>query len=486
VTVKSVSTSPPITSTSDSEPVLVSIPRANLWQRLLSGGLWVVGARFFGVTSTVLANAVLARQIAPEAFGDFVVVCSIANAASLVAIFGMNSGVVRFVAEQLAHDNRTGARHVLRLCYRLAAYAIFVTTLVVFVGMYISRGHFLSLARPTQIAVLTACALAIQAFGNLNAAALRGLGEMRYSSVLGGQAGAVGPMANSLFLVLVAGFAWITQMTLIGVVSAYVAALAIGLVVGSGWLLRTASSVLGPRESNPIAAESAPTSAWTILAACLPMLLVQILSVASKQGGVWVAGAACSPQELALYAGANRAIQLVGIPLSLINLSVMAFIPQLRMQGRLRELERILRVSAGWAAIPSFLALLAFLLAPAQILEIFLGPKYRGAAGLLSILSLGQFVLVWVGCSELVLVLSGHARSAAVANAVAACTILAGGPLVTQLYGSSGLAVLASAVIVGQGLAQWILTRTLLRISTHATFFPWRMPETSAVMCVDR
>jgi O-antigen/teichoic acid export membrane protein len=423
----------------------------------------------------VLANVVLARKLAPESFGDFVVVCSIANAASMVAIFGMNSGVVRFVAEQLAHDNRAGARHVLNLCFRLAAYATSITTIVVLVGMYFCGGPFLKLARPSPIAILTACALAIQAFSNLNAAALRGLGEMRYSSMLGGQAGAVGPMANILFLVLVAGLACIRQMTLVEVLSVYVTTFAIALVVGSSWLRRTASIILESRESNPLAMPTAPLGSWTILAACFPMLLVQILSVVSKQGGLWVAGTTCSPQELALFAGANRAIQLIAMPLGLVNLSVMAFIPQLRMQGRLQELERVLRVTAGWAAIPSFLALLAFELAPAPILGIFLGPNYRSAATLLSILSFGQFALVWVGSSEFTLVLSGHARAAAITNAIAACTILAGGPLIARSYGTNGLAVLSSAVIAGQSLAQWMLTRSLLRISTHATFYLWRI-----------
>ena len=515
ITVTSVPADEPMRPTPDSEihdSETVARRRASLWRRVISGGIWVVVARFLGIASTVLANYLLARQLA-EAFGQFVVLCSIMNAASLVAIFGMSSGVVRFVAEQLAHDNRARARQVLRICFRLAACSTVVTTMVVLVGMSVSGSHYLSLPQPILIAVIMASVLATQAFSNLNAAALRGLGEMRYSSMVGGQGGAVGPMANTLFLVLVAGLACVTQLSLVGVLFAYLAAFGITLIVGSCWLSRTVVLILGPRglctkrgsdpqphepptnashngkgsdpvfvqsrprDSNRIAVESAPLAASTILAACLPMLLVQILSTVSKQGSLWVAGAACSPEDLALYAGANRAIQLVVMPLSLVNLSVMAFIPQLRMQGRLGDLERVLRVSAGWAAIPSFLVLMAFVLAPASILGIFLGSNYRSAAGLLSILSIGQFALVWVGSSELTLVLSGHARTAAMINGIGAGTILIGGPLIARSHGTSGLAVLAAVVITGQCLTQWLLTRYLIGIWTNAVLFPWRIPK---------
>ena len=449
--------------------------RGNLWRRLLSGGIWVIGARFCGITSMVLTNVVLARKLAPEAFGDFVVVSSITNAGSLVAIFGMNSGIVRFVAEQLAHENLRGARHVLNLCFRLAAYATSVTSLVVLAGMALLGSQLFSLPHSNEIALLTACALAIQAFSNLNSAALRGLGEMRFSSILGGQGGVVGPLANTLFLILVSSVALTMPLTLVGALTAYVAAFAIALAVGSRWVTRTASNVLGGVEPGPIIDQNVSLNARSILFACFPMLMVQVLSTVTKQGGLWVAGSTCSPQDLALYAAASRAINLVAMPLSLVNLSVMAFIPQLRAQSRLPELEKILRVSAGWAAIPSFMALIAFVVMPAQFLGVFLGENYRHAAGLLSILSFGQFVFVWSGLAELTLVLSGRARAAAIVNAVAGFAILAGGPIAAHFYGPHGLAVVAATVIAGQCLSQWLMTRRLVGIWTHAAFLPWRL-----------
>ncbi|HVW01952.1 MAG TPA: MATE family efflux transporter, partial [Planctomycetaceae bacterium] len=385
-----------------------------------------------------------------------------------------NSAVVRFVGEELASENRRGARHVLWLCYRLALGTTLVTAAVVCGGICLAGDHFLELTDFARIALMTACTLSLQGFCNLSAAALRGMGEMRYSSILGGQGGVVGPFANSLFLVLVVAAAACTRLTLESTLVLYVASFAVVLTIGSIWVWRTAATVF----AEPTATDSAALlTATTLLTACLPMMLVQILSVFAKQGALWVAGATCTPQELALYAGANRAIQLVGIPLSFVNLSVMGFIPQLRMQGRLADLERVLRIAAGWAAIPSFLALVLFLCAPGPVLELFLGEKYRDAALLLSILSFGQFALVWVGCSETTLVLSGHARSAAVINIVSSSTILVGGYFVASSLGITALAILAAAVLTGQCIAQWLLARQLVGVWTHAAAKPWRLMQ---------
>jgi O-antigen/teichoic acid export membrane protein len=448
--------------------------QTSLARRLLSGSLWVVGARIIGALSTILVNVLLARRLAPEDFGDFVVICSVATAASLFAMFGLNSAVVRFVADQLARGNRTAAREVLHLCLRLAALMTAAVAVTVLLGMYGWGSVYLKVADPGYVACLTACALALLAFCNLGAAALRSLGEMSYSSLLGGQAGG-GPLGSAIFLATVCGLTIATQMSLISALTAYVASFGVVLVVGGFWLSSTASTVFTDGGRQPeVQAPSPQISASALLTTCFPMLLVQVLAAVARQGGLWVAGASCSSDEMALYAGATRAILLVAIPLSLINLSVMSFIPQLRAQGRLPELEHVLRISAGWAAIPSFAALLAFTIAPAPILELFLGPYYRGAAGIVALMSFGQFVFVWAGSSELTLVLSGHARAAATVNAVAAIVVIAGGTILARQYGAQGLAGLVAAVVAGQSLSQWLLARRLVGIWTHATLLPWR------------
>jgi O-antigen/teichoic acid export membrane protein len=425
------------------------------------------------MSAVVLANVVLARILTPREFGDFVVVCSIASCASVVAMFGLNSAVVRFVGERLASGDLAGARRVLGLCLRLAICLTFCVALAVLGGMSHWGSASLNLDHPGQIAFLTASSLTLLAFYNLIAAALRGLGEMRYSSLLGGQQGG-GPLGNVLFFVTVLGSAACTRLSLGMALSAYVASFSVALIIAALWLYQTVGATFAGAEANRDTEPVAPLTVGYLVTTCFPVLLVQVLTLVVRQGDLWVAGTWCASEELALYAGASRAIQLVSIPLSLINLSVMSFIPQLRTHGRLDELEHVLRITAGWAAIPSFLALAAYVVAPAPILELFLGSYYRDAAGLLAIMSFGQFALVWVGSSELTLVLSGRERAAALVNAVAAGAMVGGGTLVARFYGAVGLASVSAVVIAAQGLAQWLLSRRLVGVWTHAAPV-WRL-----------
>lgn len=433
----------------------------------------MVGGRLVGMAAAVLANVVLARILTPREFGDFVVICSIASFASLVAMFGLNSAVVRFVGERLASADLAGARRVLRLCLRMATCLTSCVALVVLVGMSKWGSTTLNLEHPAQIAILTACSLTLLAFYNLFAAALRGLGEMRFSSLLGGQQGG-GPLGNLLFLVAVLGSAAYARLSLGMALSAYVASFGVALMVAGLWLSRTVVATFARAGRTRGTQPAVSLTVGYLVTTCFPALLVQVLTMVARQGDLWVAGTWCSSEELALYAGASRAIQLVSIPLGLINLSVMSFIPQLRTQGRLTDLEHVLRITAGWAAIPSFLALAAYVFAPAPILELFLGSYYRDAAKLLAIMSFGQFALVWVGSSELTLVLSGRERAAAVVNAVAAGAIVGGGALVARFYGAVGLAGVSAGVIAMQSVAQWLLARRLCGVWTHAAPV-WRL-----------
>jgi O-antigen/teichoic acid export membrane protein len=355
----------------------------------------------------------------------------------------------------------------------LAAAVTVCVALAVFVGMCVWGSSALKLDQPGLIALLTAGALSLLAFYNLSAAALRGLGEIRFSSLIGGQQGG-GPLGNVVFLLAVLGSTAYAHLSLKWALLAYVVSFGIALTAAAICLSRAAAATFASASTGLQNSAITPLTLRYAVVTCLPALLVQVLNSIVRQGDLWVAGAFCSGAELALYAGASRAIQLVSIPLGLINLSVMSFIPQYRTQGRMRELEHVLQTTAGWAAIPSFLALLLYLFAPAPTLELFLGPYYRDAAGLLSILSLGQFALVWVGSAELTLVLSGRERPAAAVNAIAAGAIIACGPAVARVHGATGLALLSATIVAGQSLTQWLLARKLLGIWTHASGFPWR------------
>jgi O-antigen/teichoic acid export membrane protein len=334
-------------------------------------------------------------------------------------------------------------------------------------GFYLFGGNWLTVERPLSVAALVAAATAALALYNLTAASLRGVREMRVSSFLGGQQQG-GPLGNLLFLVFAAAVWLLHGLSLATTLAAYTAAYTLALGLGIAALRKVVQRIYVPNTSS---GPPALLSAARLLSTCVPMLVAQLLSFASRQADLWIAGATVSPVELALYVGATRAVQLVAVPLSLVNLSVMSLIPELRSQKRLAELERMLQTSATLAALPATAALGLFIVLPGLMLSIFLGPYYRGAAIPLVCLSVGQFVFTWTGAKELALLLSGHEKVVAAINALAAAALLGAGYIVCLQNGIVGLAIVAAVVISLQNLVQWVLAKKLVGVWTHATLY---------------
>jgi O-antigen/teichoic acid export membrane protein len=145
----------------------------------------------------------------------------------------------------------------------------------------------------------------------------------------------------------------------------------------------------------------------------------------------------------------------------------MSSIPELYVQGRTADLQRLLRRSALVGAAPSLAVLLVILWKPATVLGIVFGEYYRNGAELLVLLSFGQFALVMAGSCALTLSLTGHQRAALRISLLSAALLAVAGPLATWLFGLRGLAVAVVAATITECGLQWGITRNLLGVWTH-------------------
>ncbi len=81
------------------------------------------------------------------------------------------------------------------------------------------------------------------------------------------------------------------------------------------------------------------------------------------------------------------------MPLQMVNLTIMSSIPELFVQGRIADLQRLLRLAAATAAAPTLACLVIVLWRPAWTLGVVFGPYYSQGASLLLVLALGQIGL---------------------------------------------------------------------------------------------
>ncbi len=462
----------------------------SLTRRLRHGAVWVVAGRTLGIGTTVLVGFAVPRFLAAEDYAAFALMSSVIVFAGGLAMFGLNGTMVRFLSERLGTGDQDGAARALRVGFRLAIVSSAIVAGVT--GIYLAVGGmgWFDLAFDPTVVMLVCAGVILLALQQLAAESLRGLHELRLASVLsGGQFG--GPITNLLFLaglVVATQLVSVDHLTLHIALGLFIAALAFTAPISIACLRRTARRSLLEGETNRTL-RSDRDELRRIVAVCTPLAILCGLSFAATQADLWIAGALCAKEDVALYAAARRLAVMVAMPLQMINLTVMSSIPELYVQGRTADLQRLLRRSALIGAAPSLAVLLVILWKPATVLGIIFGEYYRNGAELLVLLSFGQLALVMAGSCALTLSLTGHQRTALRISLLSAGLLAVAGPLATWLFGLRGLAAAVVAATVTECGLQWAITRKLLGVWTHCApgelvnmLRPWRAERVTSTL----
>jgi O-antigen/teichoic acid export membrane protein len=452
-----------------SMPCERSTPRSGFAWRLRSGALWVVGGRLAGIGVTLLANIVLARQLTRDEYGKFNLLTLLIALLSLFTMLGLSGAVVRFIPERLAFGQNSQARSILRLSYLTMAIVWTIVAITIWGGWQWLAEEF-GLPTETSFIVLVAASVGGIAVLQLTGESLRSFHELRFASLLsGGQTG--GLLSNTLFVGLLLGWGYYATATLHDALLLNVVSLAVIVPLALLLLWKTVNDHQSASETTKLAvAPSHAAGMGQILSVCVPILLVQCVTLLSSQADVFIAGKLCSAADLGLYSAARRLMLLVAMPLQMANFLVISSIAELKAKKRMPELEGLLQTTSIIAAIPALAALAILIFAGGPILELLFGADYRGAALPLAILALGQFILTWAGSSHTTLLMTGHQNLALGVNAVSALLLFVCGSLAANSYGIVGLAIVSASIVVIENLVLMGLVYKLLGIKPYVPF----------------
>jgi O-antigen/teichoic acid export membrane protein len=445
-------------------------------RRLRMGAVWVVLTRSLGVGVTMLVNVVLARWLSPEDFGSFLLLSSVLALASLLAMLGLNTALVRYVAESLGHQDLARARRSFRLVAAVAAVSVTSVACLTALALSLTDTRLLGLPVTAGLIPMAVTSLVLLAVLQLIAEACRSLHEIRLASLLsGGQTG--GLLSNLVFLLLIAAAVVVVKPTFSTAVALNMTAMLLSLPVAVAGLIWATRQRLGSDAQNAAKHDAAheassPLPLRSLLGFSTSMLAIQLLTFATTQADLWIAGIWCPHDQLALYGAARRLVLLVALPLQMMNLAVMASIAELCGQRRLQDLERLLRSSALLAAVPAVPIIAVLLLWGGPILELTFGPFFRQAAVPLGILAIGQLFLVGIGSSGGALEMSGNHHASLIVNSITTFALLTVGTWAAWRFGITGLATASAGVIAAQSLALWLLAKRIVGVWTHPQLRP--------------
>jgi len=431
--------------------------------RLRAGAVWVVLSRSLGIVVTVLANMALARWLSPEAFGSYLLLSSVLAMGTLLATLGLNVAVIRFVSGSLGHGDVGGARQALGQVFAVAAASIASVAAIAAAVLSYYGPTLVGVADTPGIVPLAVTSLVLLSVLQLLAEACRSLHDLRFASLFsGGQTG--GLLSNVLFLMLIAAAIVVGQPSLRAAIALNLLAMIVTLPLAVFGFVRVARLQLAAPESRR---SVSALRLRPLLAFSIPMLLIQLLAFTATNADLWVAGIRCPHDQLALYGAARRLMLIVTMPLQMVILTVISSIPELQVQDRRGDLERVLRRATTLAAVPSVGAIVLLIFCGGPILELLFGSFFRQAALPLAILGVGQLFLVLAGTCGSALEMTGYQIGSLAINLMSAIAMVSLGSWAASHFGILGLAITSASIVATQSVVLWLLAKLLVGVWTH-------------------
>jgi O-antigen/teichoic acid export membrane protein len=389
--------------------------------------LGAFGANGLGLVVTL----VITHMVSASAIGLVAVGMAIVSFSTIVAIFGLDTGVIRFVALGASIGDERAARAALQVSMTFVTVGSAVLTAAIWWQAPWLAEQVFHKPQVTDIIRILSLSLWPLALTRVIMAGVQGYGIMEYSAVLG--------ILRRIF-----EFAAVVPLLALGLgatglaISAVITAEACA-VVSMLFLLRV----------RPMAFEPALRS-WPVLR-LLNFSGPQVLSATLFFGMVWTSTILLARFGTARDVGIYAVLGSLMIPAGVVSIAIgQMFAPRVAAEdarGDRRKLAEMLKRVTHWntaVSIPFFAALAVI---PEPLLRLF-GPAYADGATALTLLAIGQLVNTAAGPLGQVINLSGRQYLSAANNVLAVGLNLAVALVLIPRYGMAGAAASTAAALV--------------------------------------
>jgi O-antigen/teichoic acid export membrane protein len=200
-----------------------------------------------------------------------------------------------------------------------------------------------------------------------------------------------------------------------------------------------------------------------------PLWLTNLTALAMIQADIWIAGIFTSADEVAIYGTAAGIAFFVLSLTGLLHVFIPPIITQLKVEGKIQELEYILRGGATICGLLTFPLALMFILFPAEILAFLFGEHYSQGGGILFLLTIGMFFNTATGMRGAALMLTEHERVQMVISLIGGTMNIVFCVLGAWKIGINGIAAGAMAGMILQSVMELIAVKKILGIWTFAS-----------------
>ncbi|MFZ3071747.1 MAG: flippase [Thermodesulfobacteriota bacterium] len=381
-----------------------------------------------------LFNVLLSRLLGAEGVGQYYLALMVTTIATLFGRLGMDTALLRFVAEGASSDDWASVKGAYRKTFLFVLLSSVAAGFAVFLAAPFLAAYVLGKPELTLPLRLMSFAVPPVSLLVLHAEGLKGLKRIGESLMVQFVALSAFSIIGLYFL----GRTWGVS----GAISAYVAASLLALALGRFLWKRAVPHEPGATiffETKKLMDSSMPLF-WSFL------MGVVVTWAPTFMLGIWG-----TSRDVGIFSMASRTSLLISLVLFSFNAIVAPKFAEFYKKNDIIALGATLKSSARMMSLAALPIVLVFMLAPGFVMSLF-GEDFKGGETALRIMSLGQFVNVAAGSVGYMLIMTGNEKANR-NNAVLMLFVnISLGIILIPFYGITGAAITTVVSIIAANI----------------------------------
>ncbi|PTN38075.1 flippase [Desulfonatronum sp. SC1] len=364
---------------------------------IITGSIWALGARVIATFLGLLSTIIIARFYGADVLGVVALLTSFLALASIIAVMGTGTSILRLIPEHLAKHSPTSAFRVYRKTQLFVIGVSLVSGIIMFLCSALIAETVFSKPNLRIYFSLASFFIVFMSLMQLNTQAVRGLRLIRVFALM-----QLLPSLSKLIILIPITIFLYHQSNPI---YAMLASIFITALVGVWIMDRAFKKKIAPGEALH------PVPMKELLTISMPMLMTAVMTFVIGQTGIIMLGIFRSQEEVGYYAVAVSLASLTSFILSAINTMVAPKFSELFHSGKMDELFHIAQKSAKLIFWTTFPILITLILLGKPIIAMLYGADFKVAYMAMVFLVIGQFVHSISGSTGIFMNMTGNQHS---------------------------------------------------------------------------
>lgn len=423
--------------------------------------------------NNIAVNAILARLLTPDDMGLYFLVASIVHFFMLFSGFGMERSIVRLLSEALAFKDARRTFDSVKYIMQIGFLSSVIVALILFsrIGRVVTEKIFGSdissgamVYAGLWIIILTMRKLIVESF--------RGFHDIRFAIIFQG-------LISSFISACVLGLVFIenVKITLETVLLIVIASYGASLVFASVFLLIKLLPFKNGREKQKISRLDVLKGSWVLW-------FLNLMNFLTTSGLIWLLAYFSSKESVAIYGAVARLMVLITTTLTMLKMVTLPMVGDLYAKGKFKKLEKVLRVTATYAGLPSIIGLMVLALFGRSFLTFLYGTHYALGYTTLLVLSIANIINVFTGTPGLLMVMASREKVMLAFRLISGTIGFIVCILLVDTLDHVGVAIAAGTGDCLFNLAMMVYCRRKLSINTLMSFSEIRTITMQAVQII--